>query len=756
MTLPSSGSEEATQSGAFDLLDERIRRWIWNEGWTELRAAQEHAIPPILEGSHDVIVAAATAGGKTEAAFLPILTNLLKESPLASSVLYVSPLKALINDQWGRLERLCDNLEIPVYPWHGDITGKRKQRFLRDRTGILLITPESLESILVNRGHGLAGIFAFLRYVVVDELHSFIGSERGKQLQSLLHRLEVSVSRKIPRIGLSATLGDMSLAASFLRPTGADQVKLVIASDEGQELRLLLKGYVETPPKLTEPEIAKAEAQGEAVELEDVVPGGDLAISEHLFKSLRGANNLIFPNSRAKVELYADLLRRMCERNGMPNEFWPHHGNLSKDIRSETEAALKKNDRPASAICTTTLELGIDIGSVKSVAQIGTPPSVASLRQRLGRSGRRGDPAILRVYCLEAPFQPDLPINDRLRAQLVQSVAMVRLLLDGWYEPPRIEGWHLSTLIQQLLSLIAQYGGITPPKAWEILCAKGPFSAIPKQAFVDLLRCLHEKDMLMQQDDGLLLHGGLGEKLVNHYHFYAAFATEEEFRVVTGGKTLGTLPISRPLTEGALIIFAGRRWLVANIEMSKKIIDVVPAGGGRPPKFDGSGGMVHDRVREEMRAVLDEADYPEFLDATGRKLLGEARDTFDRMELSERAVVEAGDNCHLFLWKGDWVQDTVALMLRSRGLSAVNEGIAILITGESPGRVLDELQNLVDAGEPDPIGLAALVGNKQREKWDGLLSEDLLCRNFASEMLNTRGAMETCRSVLSGRSDPAE
>ena len=366
---PSSSDE----SQAFFQLDEKIRRWVWDQGWTDLRDAQEMAIPPILAGDTDVIIAAATASGKTEAAFLPICSKLLADEYQNACVIYLSPLKALINDQFSRMEQLCERLDIPVHPWHGDVSASKKGKFLKKSTGILLITPESLESLFVNHGNSIPQIFGDLLYIVVDELHSFIGSERGQQLQSLLQRIEFSIKRKIPRIGLSATIGDMDLASRFLRPNADAETELIVSTAAGQELKLLLRGYLQTPPDLL-PDDALDETQ---------LDGNLLEIGENLFKTLRGESNLIFANSRNRVELFADMLRRMCEDNCLPNEFWPHHGSLSKELREGAESAIKDKTRPVSIVCTSTLEMGIDIGSVSSIAQIGIPPSVASMRQRL-------------------------------------------------------------------------------------------------------------------------------------------------------------------------------------------------------------------------------------------------------------------------------------------------------------------------------------------------------------------------------------
>ncbi|WP_341648051.1 DEAD/DEAH box helicase [Thauera humireducens] len=679
-----------------------------------MRDAQEKAIPALIDADRDVIVAAATAAGKTEAAFFPILTHMLRHEPDIGSVLYIGPLKALINDQWSRLSELCESLDIPVVAWHGDIAASKKHRFVKDSRGVLLITPESLEALFVRRGTAMPGLMSRLRYVVIDELHAFIGSERGKQLQSLLHRLERTVGRRLPLVGLSATLGDMGLAASFLRPDGASSVELIVAKSGGQELKVLIKGYVEKPPRVEEaPDI-------EAPDMEDLVKGSTLEVAEQLYKALRGSNNLVFPNSRRQVEIYADLLRRACERNNVPNEFWPHHGSLSKEFREEAERALKDGTKPATAICTTTLELGIDIGSVKSVCQIGPPPSVASLRQRLGRSGRRkGEPAILRGYCIEPELNPKSGLSDCLREGLVQSIAMVRLLIRGWFEPPRVDGLHASTLVQQLLSVLAERGGATAAELWASLVKDGAFSNITRDDFVLLLRHLGDKQLLIQDSSGLLLHGELGEKLVNLYEFYAAFASDEEFRIVCDGRLLGSLPVSHPLVPSQRIIFGGKRWRVIDVDSEKKIIVVAPDKGGTPPAFDGGAGMVHDVVRQEMRQVLMEANPVPFLDAGAAALLNEAREFYQLADLSNNWLFTKGNDAVLLTWRGDWVNDGLAMLLANVGLSATNEGVALTVSGISPDRLSDALADIAELPAPDPIQVLAEAKNLLRENGTG-------------------------------------
>jgi ATP-dependent Lhr-like helicase len=721
------------------LLDERIQRWVWAKGWTSLRDAQELAIPVLLEGQKDVIIAAATASGKTEAAFLPILSKLVRNGEEMGVALYISPLKALINDQWGRLDQLCEELEVPVVPWHGDISPTRKRRFMKRPQGVLLITPESLEAMFVLRGHEVRRFFGELEYVVVDELHAFIGSDRGKQLQSLLQRIEAAIDRRVPRVGLSATLGDMGLAASFLRPEGA-AAEIISSTAAGQELKVQLRGYL-------------IEGMQETLVAEPVQAAESAAyasIADHLFKVLRGSNNLLFPNSRSKVEYYSDLLRRRCEREGIPNEFWPHHGSLSREIREDTEAALKAGDRPATAICTTTLELGIDIGAVRSVAQIGPPPSVAALRQRLGRSGRRpGEAAILRAYVMEHAVTAESPLSDRLREGLVQSTATIRLLLERWFEPPRAGGLHLSTLVQQVLSMIAERRGVSAAEVSRTLVVNGPFAGLKPRQLAALLREMGRRELVVQDSSGALLLGQLGERLVGSHDFYAAFASSEEWQIVQDGRALGTLPIDSPVFEGMCIIFGGRRWKILNVCAEPAVLTVAPDPSGRPPMFDSGRPMVHERIRVEMRKILGEDGEIGFLDAGAQGLLREARKFYRDARLAERLVVMDGKTVLLLSWAGDFANNALVLLLRSLGLeTGSNDGLVVRCEGWGLDRLVDACSDIVGLDEVDLLAMLKDVENIGQSKWDWALPRELLMQSYASMHLDIAGAKEVAARLM--------
>jgi ATP-dependent Lhr-like helicase len=735
----------ATVSSSFFLLDERIRHFIWSERWEALREVQEAAIPPILRGDQDVIVAAATAAGKTEAAFLPALTRVL-QADQGGLIVYVSPLKALINDQFGRLERMCERLEIPVWPWHGDISSSRKARFLAKPDGVLLITPESLEATLCNRGTAVAAIFAQTHYLVLDELHAFIGEERGKQVQSLMHRIETVVRRRIPRIGLSATLGDMRLAAEYLRPGAGADVTIVDGGSAHAELRILVKGYEKTAA-VDAQALQTTAARSQAEDIADDALATPRLISRHLFETLRGANNLVFPNSRQEVERYTHLLVELSVERGVPNEFYPHHGSLSKEIREETERALKQNQLPATAICTNTLELGIDIGAVKSIAQIGTPPSVASLRQRLGRSGRRqGEPAILRGYCIEDALSQHATLETELRLGTTKMAAMISLLLEGWFEPPRTAGTHYSTLIQQALSAIAQYGGLTIGQMYTLLCApQAPFATVTKEGLVALVRAMGEQDLVVQDSAGVLLHGREGEKFVNHYTFYAAFPNEEEYRVIAGGKTLGTLPVDQMLVAGQRILFAGKTWLVEQIDDRQKAIYVTPSSANQPPSFKGDGGRAHTQVRQRMRKLLAGTERLAYLDKVAQSFLDEGRENYLRRNMAATVLREAGDAVRLFTWLGDAANEAIACLLMYRGFQAFHGELGVEVRKASTQDVANALKEVTEHELPAPEDLLRGVRNLARAKWDRALPEDLLARSYASSYLDFEEATDWLR-----------
>lgn len=720
MTSPPSSSEGLS---SFDRLHPEVRRWIRDEGWTELREIQDRAIGEVLDHDRDIIIAAATAAGKTEAAFLPLLTRVAGRQEPGLDILYVSPLKALINDQFRRLDLLCERMEIPVVRWHGDAPQGAKRRTISDPRGVALITPESIEALFIRRPKDAYRLLGSLDAIVIDELHAFLKGPRGLHLASLLQRIDAAAGHRCRRVALSATLGDFSAAKAWIRPTAPGEVRLLEAAGDGADLRLQIRGYVEPPEK------------DGSDQLEDEETSDALSrIADHMFATLRGSNNLVFAGSRRTVEALSDRLRRRSEKAGVPEEFFPHHGSLSKELREDLERRLKVGNLPTTAVATTTLELGIDLGSVKSVAQVGAPRSLASLRQRLGRSGRRrGAPAVLRVYQREKYLLGDDDPLDRLRLGTVRAVAAVRLLLRKFVEPPVADPSLLTVALHQTLSIIAEEGGARAERLYALLCQPGPFEALDRGDFVALLRCAasDEAALIEQAPDGTIMLGPTGERLVAGRDFYAVFETDEEWRLVAGGTTLGTLPIVNVLGVGSIVGFAGRRWRVAAVDDLAKVLDVVPHPAGRVPVFDRlSSEPLHDRLVEEMFATYLEADVPAYLDSVGRELLFQGRAAFEEFDLHRQRLIAAGKNVHVLLWRGSAINSIAAVILICAGLECEAHDIGLTVLDADIEIVRSFLDGL--AGIPPPGVVAEFAENLRTAKYDSYLSDELLRRAWVT------------------------
>ena len=734
---------------SYDRLHPKIRRWIRDQGWEELREIQARTILAVLDGQQDIIIAATTAAGKTEAAFLPILTSIADRKQTGFSVLYVSPLKALINDQFRRLEELCENMEIPVVKWHGDASQTAKKKAIAKPDGVALITPESIEAMFTRRPADARRLLGSADFIVIDEVHAFLQGPRGLHVASLLRRIDAIAKMPARRIGLSATIGDLGQAAAWLRPTDPTHVEILKGESDAPELRLQIRGYVE-PPDLDDPDRAEgAEAASEQ---------GRIAIdfiADHLFENLRGSNNLVFGGSRRTVESAADRLRRRCENAAVPNEFFPHHGSLSKALREELEDRLKVGNLPTTAVCTSTLELGVDIGSVKSVAQIGAPRSLSSLRQRLGRTGRRrGTSSILRIYVREPYIGPKTGVLDRLHSGTIRAVAVMRLLLAGFVETPGPIAEVASTLIHQILSVIAERGGVRPKPLFDLLCGPGPFSTIGTSEFADLLRHMGSPTIKLveQAPDGIMMLGEHGEKIVQSRDFFAIFETAEEWRLTVGGRTLGTLPISFPVHQESLVVFAGQRWIVQDLDEKTKTLFVMPHPGGIVPRFERlSVEPADDRLAAEMRAVYLSADVPAYLDSTAQQLLANGRQAFRSLNLERESFVTEGRELHVFLWRGSQATAVFGAALAMAGLTAEVHDFGVTVEKTGLDEIKPILTKLGAFASIDPADMAVFVKNINAGKFRDFVPEGLARSQWAQQNASVVIAVPTmAQDILAG------
>ncbi|MGI4802811.1 MAG: DEAD/DEAH box helicase [Janthinobacterium lividum] len=736
---------------AFDSLHEKVRRWIWQQGWESLREVQERSIPVLLRGERDLIIMAATAGGKTEAAFLPIVSRLASEPANPQDgfqAIYVSPMRALINDQFGRMESLCAELDVAVTKWHGDVAASVKAKARNNPNGILLITPESLEALLVRRGKEVGRIFKGLRYVVIDEMHVFLGDPRGKQLQSVLHRMDLASASRPVRIGLSATLANETAARLFLRPLDPSRVDVLPPAASAPSIKLQLRGYIR--PVRFKPSARKRGEDADRPESES--DPAEQQLVQHLCDTHRLARSLIFAGSRGEVEATTVRLSEMTEALGVPNAFVAHHGSLSREHREYAERRMKDRSRPASIVCTTTLELGIDVGDIEAVAQVGPGHTVSGMRQRLGRSGRRpGEAAVMRVYVTEAELTSSSHPLDALRSQTVQAIAMLNLMVLKWNEPPDPERLHLSTLLHQVMAVISQLGGATPTELWDILIKSAVFTGIDVALFKRLLRRMLDPEvgLLERATDQTLLPGPNGERLIESRDIFAVFLSSEDYKVIAqGGRAIGQIPSDNPFVPGQLMVLAGRRWRIQEVDDKRRELIVCPASGGTPPRFNSNREAPSDGVMDEMRRVFTDFDLPIYLDVRAKQLLVEARTTFDRLGLRHSNVARHDGQLLLFPWVGGRRQQALLLALGEAELDPATLGLAITVPVEHEEALTMELKRLAQDPPPDGLKLAEAVQNKLTEKFDMFLGNELLDMAWARDRLDTSAIPKLAGTLL--------
>jgi len=706
---------------AFSFLHPTIQEKLYKMQWEELRSIQKDAILELFTTDHNLIISAKTASGKTETAFLPILSQIVEKKEVGISAIYVGPLKALINDQFQRLEKLCELAEIPVFKWHGDVGSSGKAKFLKNPSGVLLITPESIESLFINHPNELSRLFGSLSFIVIDEMHSFIGSERGAHLKSLLSRVLHRSPKRVRLIGLSATFGDPELAKKWMMPRNPDSITIIRDPDEQKEIKYLVRGYILAKP-------SKEKQTKEDLTASPVV--------EDIVRYFYGKTALIFVNSRELLEFYTDGTRNYLERKGLPDCFRIHHGSLSKSEREDTEDALKSN-RPTATFCSSTLEMGIDVGNVSHIGQVGAPWSVNSLAQRLGRSGRKeGEPSIMIMFIIETESKDD-SIVERMHPELLRAVAMSELMIGKWNEPPQIGYYHFSTLIQQILSIIKEHGGSTAEVLFDTLVKDGAFKNVRQEDFLQILRSMGAADLIEQDERGVLILGLEGERIVNNFEFYSAFTTPKEFSVIHKGGKIGSIQSAPDLETRRFLILAGRRWEILEIDFKRSEILVKPSKGGKVPKyFSGGGAEIHTRIREKMREIVTTDYVPAYLDSQAQTMLMEAQHAAREAGLVENPFVVDGAHTYWFTWTGSAKHRTLFTLGREfMGLNVEDEEIALKFKGVTPSQILEKYKEIL-ASCPSPEEIAEKFQGRTSEKYDQYVPENLQIAEYAKRYID--------------------
>ena len=612
---------------SFDLLSEPIRKFIRDKGWEQLRPIQTAAISRILASDDNYILASRTASGKTEAAFLPILSK-MDFNEFGVQVLYISPLIALINDQFYRIEELCKNLDVTVTKWHGEANKTLKERLIKRPNGIVLITPESLEAMFVNKPFNVKQLFSNVKYVVIDEIHSFIGSDRGIQLKSILSRLQKLNTKPFSVVGLSATIGDYNEAKKF---TGDESKTKVLLDRTAKEINALFRYF---------------KSENEELPLE---------LLKDLYIETKDNKVLIFPNSRGRAEEVAVKLKKISDRVNGHTNYFSHHSSVDREVREYVEYFAKNNKRQNFCIsCTSTLELGIDIGSVDEVVQIDTTHSISSLIQRVGRSGRNdGESSNLYLYATN-------------EWSLIQSIACWLLYKEGFIEPPQKNDKPYDILVHQALSITKGHSGINLIELAKQLKGNFAFSQIEPIEIEQILNHLIEIDFLEKLQHEVII-GVEGEKVVNSRDFYSVFKSEDNFKVVNGGNTIGAVPFSPQIIEDVNIFLSAKIWKIKYVDHKAKRIEVIPAKDGKKPMFFGSGAVIYPKIREKMLEILfSKTDYG-FLDQPSGDEIEILRKTFSVFNIqdlhTDRPLLCSDKHLQLFTFTGTRINRTIQLLL---------------------------------------------------------------------------------------------
>jgi ATP-dependent Lhr-like helicase len=647
--------------------------------------------------------------------------------------MYIGPIKALINDQFDRLNELLQFANFPVWAWHGDVTQGRKKKLLEDPKGILQITPESLESLLINKSAEIDRIFGDLRFVIIDEIHAFIGSDRGCQILCQLSRLAKMTRNEPRRIGLSATLGDYTLAENWLRGDTSRSVITPNLSGAQRKIQLSLEHFYD--PGLV------VRAKGDT--RDKVFNPYHL----HLFYQTEGRKCLIFANGRTDAEAAIAAIREIAQAKGAPDIYHVHHGSIAANLRQTAEAAMRKPNMPAVTAATVTFEMGIDLGQLDRVIQLESPASVASFLQRLGRSGRRGGVSEMRFVCAEDKPTGEETLPERLPWQLLQAIAIIQLYVEEkWIEPPRMMQYPFSLVYHQTMSILASMGELSAPVLAQQVLKLPSFASISQDDYRLLLRHLIDIGHLEKTVEGGLILGLESERVVNNFKFYAIFPDTEEYLVKQDSKPIGTIII--PPMTGDRFSLAGRTWEVVEVDSQKKVIKVQPTTKSvTSSSWRGTTGEIHTRVLQRMQKVLQESMRYPYLQPGAQRRLQEARELADTKALLTNPIqlIDA-DVCCIFPWIGTVPFRTLERFLRLHGKEAL--GIKS-VKARSPyflivrlGKCsLESLYQEIKSIADRHLSLEDLLDPEEvptLQKYDDYIPPELLRKSFATDYLDLK------------------
>lgn len=744
----------------FDRYAPFVQEYIYRNGWESLRAIQVAAASAIFNTDDHVLLTASTASGKTEAAFFPIITLFSENPPSSVGCLYIGPLKALINDQFSRLNDLCAEADIPVWHWHGDVAQSHKAKLMKRPSGILQITPESLEAMLLHKHAAIPHLFGDLRFVVIDEVHSLLRGDRGGQTLCLIERLSRLAGVQPRRIGLSATMGDPERTGEFLAlGTGRGTIIPKIEA-KGSRWRLSMEHFYVKDVQAGE-DRTDIEALPVLEEKTDQAPADADPGLGYIFEHTRGKKCLVFVNSREECETVTTTLRQYCERAHEPDRFLIHHGNLSASYRETAEELMKDDSQFMSTVTTATLELGIDIGRLERAFQIDAPWTVSSFLQRMGRTGRRELPPEMWFVMREDEPEARAMLPATIPWKLIQGIALVQLYLEErWVEPPRLDRLPYSLVYHQTMSTLASCGELSPRSLADQVLRLPYFHRVSQEDYRVLLRHLVQTNHIQRTEQGGLIVGLAGERVVNSYKFYGVFQENEEYTVRSEAQELGTVVLPPPVGEKLAI--AGHVWVVLDIDRKRHLVYCEQVKGSIPAYFGQCPGDLHTKILQRMRQVLrEEKGYP-YLMKNAVARLENARFTAVRSGTAEKPLLNLGGNMWCLLpWVG-----TYAFLAMERFLKVKCAGrlgirnfdsarpYYMQFTMKADEQMFFQVVSEEIRKPIDPLELVYSGELPLFDKYDEFLPEELVRKGFACGVLDLDGLRETVLGWDTGRSVP--
>ena len=770
----------------FERFPDYIREYIYSHSWESLRAVQIAAAKTIFDTDNNLLLTSSTASGKTEAAFFPILSLLHEDPPSSVGVLYIAPLKSLINDQFDRLEEVLDMTGVKVTHWHGDVAASHKRKLLEKPEGILQITPESLEAMLINRSNDIPRLFGDLRFVVIDEIHTLTGTDRGNQIICQLSRIAHLIGFHPRRIALSATIGDPSLAAEWLN---ADTGRSIDVPEFGQEKVKWKLGlehfYIQNPEveaykeEQKKAEIAEKSTKNDVVFVEKTTDtpnsenytANDKAYGktggtkpyyidpgyEYAYDCVKDKKSLVFSNSREETEYVCATLRQIARLRGDEDgHILIHHGNLSASLREEAEMKMRDDEELAVTCATVTMELGIDIGQLERVMQIEAPNSVSSFLQRLGRSGRRGQTPEMMMVFREEEALPNTPLPQLIPWELLRGIAIIQLYIEERFiEPPTRKKMPFSLLFHQTLSMLASSGELTPARLAQRVLSLPPFQFVSKEDYKALIVSMLNNGFIEMTEEKGLIVGLVGERLLKSFKFYAVFKDSEDFTVRCGSDEIGT--ITTPPPVGDRFALAGRVWEVEELDIARKLLYVKKVEGKMEVSWPGDFGEIHTKILRRMKQILEEDTVYPYLKENAVKRLNQARATARNTGMLEHSLVHLGGySWCLFPWLGTRSFRTLRKYIKknaaANNLSGIEfEGCYYITFKMEKVSDIQFISRLLDGVERDGIICEHLVENSEIpvfEKYDNYIPHSLLRKAYAADKLRADEAEEQIRTIF--------